>query len=61
MRFHQFVCIDCRVVAKNMRSLVTSLRERTPVVIFEKDKVQDGYVDLVMQALEREGADRDGR
>ena len=51
LRFHQFICSDCKAAAKNMRSLVLSLRDRTPTASTE-DVVQDDYVDRVMQALE---------
>ncbi len=56
LRVHQFLCSDCKAAAQNMRSLVQSLRDRSPAVIAEEDTLHNDYVDQVMRALEREGA-----
>jgi len=32
LRFHQFICADCKAAAHNFRSLVASLRDREPTV-----------------------------
>lgn len=55
LRFHQFLCSDCKAAATNMRSLVASLRNRLPVVIAAEEAPNDAYVERVMQALEGEG------
>lgn len=70
LRFHQFICSDCKSAAQNFRSLVNSMRDRPPVGLdpsasntqsaagtpVQTSASEEAYVDRIMQALEDEAA-----
>ncbi len=53
VRFHQFICRDCRIAARNFRALVLSMKNRPPVMAEPGDlkAVDDEFVDRVMAAM----------
>lgn len=54
VRFHQFICSDCKQAAQNMRALVISLKDRPPVLGKDEpaEPVSEEYVDRIMATLE---------
>ena len=56
VRFHQFICEDCKQAAANMRALVTSMKNRPPSAVDSDlaDAPDEDYVNRVMAALEAE-------
>ena len=56
VRFHQFLCEDCKQAAANMHALVSSMKDRPPAPVSPsesgpEDRVDEEYVDRIMAAL----------
>ena len=65
VRFHQFICEDCKHAAANMQALVSSMKDRPPASLAPSDSsksssgnatdgVDEEYVDRIMAALNSE-------
>lgn len=55
VRFHQFICADCKRAAQNMRALVIGLKDRPPQQSETAEPVSAEYIDRVMATLEAQG------